>query len=950
MLNSLRLRSFLAIGGSAFALATAASAADAPAAPPSDSASTVQTLVVTAQRKEEAIQDVPIAVSAFSADTLKNQQITGGGDLLRAIPNVNSARGNFGGFNFQVRGIGTKTVGTTADGGIGVHQNDMPMIANSLGDSDFLDVERVEVLRGPQGTLFGRNATGGVVNVITAKPVDRYEGSGTIDIGNYNSVKGVGYLNAPFGDTVAARVAFGFLKRDGFATNTYLNQKDDDRNEYQGRVSLSWKPTDHFRNTFIYERYSENDHRNRTGKQLCISDPGKTVVGGVVPTNALTQNMLSQGCSNGSIYGANAYGAPNTSATLAGLYGIAIGLASGDANSGVTTPQDYFKYASQTTPIFQSRSDLVQWKSEYDLRDDLTAIAELGYGSSRYLTRADYNKWVPANAFNPGFNLPGFIPGVGAPVIGGVVSDPQVGTGNKLHTIDYFTQGGSEFSAEFRLQSSFKGPLNFLIGANYVDYRTQSDYYVISNGLSVPAETLDVVASAGIPLDWSPRPNGSGGNYYDNRTYYNLHAYAGFGELYYDLTPDLKLTLGARYGDDRKWDKSPGVKLLSSSAGPGTPQSVAFKEWTGRVNLKWSPKLSFTNKTEIYAQYSRGYKPGGFNPAQSVGLGVAPSFNPEFVDAYEIGAKNTVLDGTMILNLTGFYYDYSGYQISAIVNRNSVNSNIDAKTSGFEVETLWEPVRHLRINGNFGYLHTEISNGSVVDQLNVTNSDPTLEQVKSLTTANCAAKVQDIVTTQGLINAQPLLPPAAQLPPINGLFSSPSWYMSCEGIAGLAALYNITDPTNPLFPKAAAFRGLVTSVLGLPGYTTYGITGGSPVNLKNHKLPNSPEFTASLGVQYEYRLDDAWSVTPRYDIYYQDKSYMRIFNTAHDQLKAYDVSNLSVLVRNRDWDFNMQFYVKNLFDKRYIQDGYLTDASSGLFSNVFVGDPRTYGVAITKRF
>ncbi|PMZ42887.1 hypothetical protein, partial [Pseudomonas sp. FW306-02-H05-AA] len=91
---------------------------------------------------------------------------------------------------------------------------------------------------------------------------------------NYNSLKGTGYLNAPFGDTVAARAAFSFLKRDGFATNTYLNQKDDDRNEYQGRLTVSWKPTDRFRSSFMYERYAENDHRNRTGKQLCITDPG----------------------------------------------------------------------------------------------------------------------------------------------------------------------------------------------------------------------------------------------------------------------------------------------------------------------------------------------------------------------------------------------------------------------------------------------------------------------------------------------------------------------------------------------------------------------------------------------------------------------------------------------------------------------------------------------------
>ena len=175
--------------------------------PPARGASVVEELVVTAQRREESIQDVPIAVSAFSADNLKNQRIETGQDLLQAVPNVNFSRGNFGGYNFQIRGIGTKLVATSADAAIGIHENNMPLTANTLADAEFYDVERVEVLRGPQGTQFGRNTTGGLVNVITNKPNDQFSAQVGVDVGNYSSRRYTAFVNLPLGDMFNLGVA-----------------------------------------------------------------------------------------------------------------------------------------------------------------------------------------------------------------------------------------------------------------------------------------------------------------------------------------------------------------------------------------------------------------------------------------------------------------------------------------------------------------------------------------------------------------------------------------------------------------------------------------------------------------------------------------------------------------------------------------------------------------------
>lgn len=973
MRDHLSLRTLLAVGASLTTLSLAAPVfADEAAAPAAnDSSNVVQTLVVTAQRKEEAIQDVPIAVSAFSSDSLKKENIVGAQDLLHAIPNVNYARGNFSGYNFQIRGIGTKSVGTSADAGISVHENDIPLISNNLGDADFFDVERVEVDRGPQGTLFGRNATGGVVNVLTNMPTDRYQSELTGDYGNYSAERVKGFVNIPLTDTFAVRAAGTYLKRDGFAQNTYLNTSEDGRDLWSSRITAQWKPTESFKSYVLWEHFNENDDRDRVGKQLCIHDPGLTSVGGV-PTNAGTQGNLSQGCANGSIYGANNFSATNTLATLAGQFAAipSIGLASGDLNANTVNSSNLREWQSYIRPQYRSKEDLLTWHTQFDLTNDIVATSETAYNQSRFYSRADYDRDIPAGTYNSSFSLPAVAGVVGAPVTNGVVSDPQTGISNTLLTVDQSENHTREFSEEFRLQSNFKGPLNFSGGVNFVDYNDTSDYYVISNGLTVPAEAINLstILAGGSPpispVNFSPTGNGpTYSNYYDNRQQYRLRSYSAFGEAYYQIRQDLKLTVGVRYNEDRKWEIASPVDLYTPLLGAaGTPfaQTKDFSEATGRINLVWSPQVSFTDKTTVYATLSRGYKPGGINPGIIAGSGVPTSFAPEFVTAFEAGTKNSLLNNSLILNATAFYYDYKGYQISAIVDKTSVNSNVNANVSGVELESIWEPIRHLRLNGSLGFLHTEITSGSTPDQLNLTNGDPTLTVVKALGGANCVQKTQDVATVQELINLANSTPTNVQTATakayanavvgkgLNALFNSPNYFITCNGIQGLTA----ADTPGSQLAQVLTGLGLpqLTGFATGTGWTSTLNSAGNNVALNGRQLPNSPDFTFNIGIQYIIPLSEKWVLTPRADYYYQASSYARVFNTAHDNMKAYDVTNASIELNNREWGLNIQAYVRNVFDKVYIQDQYLTDASSGLYTNVFLGDPRTYGVSVTKKF
>ena len=246
------------------------------------------------------------------------------------------------------------------------------------------------------------------------------------------------------------------------------------------------------------------------------------------------------------------------------------------------------------------------------------------------------------------------------------------------------------------------------------------------------------------------RINGQGHNYFRSENPYRLHSWAGFGEAYYQVLPDLKLTGGLRWTDDRKsFTEIPSWTLVVGQGYPVTSiLNQEWKEWTGHFVANWTPKLDFTDQSLFYASYSRGYKGGGANPPGVVPffLGSANNvvhpltFSPEFVNAYELGTKNTLLDGAMTLNGDVFYYDYKGYQISQIVDRTSVNLNFNATVRGAEIESTWEPIAGLRFNFAGGYENATLDNGSqAIDLMDRTagHSDWMVDKPFVTQTSNC---------------------------------------------------------------------------------------------------------------------------------------------------------------------------------------------------------------------
>ena len=908
---------------SAFAQ-TAPAPAPAPAAA-ADNGTTIGELVVTAERREENLQDTPLAVSAFSADTLKNKKLEGGEDLLLAIPDVNYTRSNFGGFNFKIRGIGTDVVapGVGSTAGVSINENELPVSANNFANAEFFDVDRVEIVRGPQGTLYGKNATGGAVDVITTQPSSQFGGYGSVEYGNYNTVKATGALNIPLGDAFALRVAGVRLVQGGFGVNTYLGTRVDGRDLGAIRTTLSFKPNDRFSAYLLYEHFGEDDNRNRVGKQLCTTDNGPSTVGGVaVPANYGL--FLNQGCLPGSLYNNAAYGVVNSNGTVGGQVANSIGLSNGsNLFAGQTQDHNLHNISSVIQPLYTSQEDLVDLHLAYNVTDNLTLTSITGYNRSVGTNQEDYARVVPNAPFQPA--------GISALLFpGGVVRDPQLGASNRLESFDYGYGESKEYTQEVRLTSSYKGKINFALGGFYSEITGGTTYIVENNAYTALSQLNNFVAAnfgpaaapLGGPIHIQPNApaDGSGHNYYDAHAQGNTKSYAGFGEVYYDITPQLKLTLGGRYTVDQTYNLQFPTGLASATPNNGPvyadgvggypsticttslaacqfPQRQTNRDFTGRANIDYTPTLSFTDKTLVYASYGRGFKNGGFNGAQQIGAATTPpTYAPEFIDAYEIGTKNTLLGGSLTLNADGFYYNYQGYQIAQYINQQSVNLNINAKIYGVEFEGVYSPIRNLTLNINAGYLHSSIDNGvSFIDRINLTQGNPAYTTVKNGASGqNCIAPT-----------------------------------------AAVAAYITAGKPAAGLYTQCA-----------LSGANQFGI----PVSLGGNKLPNTPPFTVSVGAQYVMELPGDLRGTLRGDFYAQGNSFSDVYNSINNRLEAYHVVNATLTVAKVSEGLDLQFFVKNLFNAQPITGTYLSDPSTGLFTNVFTLDPRTYGAQLTKRF
>jgi outer membrane receptor protein involved in Fe transport len=1014
---------------------------------------TVQALIVTAQKREENIQDVPIAMSAFTQEDLTKSQVTGGPDLMTQVPNFTFTKTNFTGYSIQIRGIGTQAISATTDAAVAVAFNNTPFIRNRFFEQEFYDLQRVEVLRGPQGTLYGRNATAGVVNIISAKPSFHYESKLSADVGNYNSTRLEGMINLPLvDDKVAVRLAGAWTKRDGYDTNQLTGNRIDGRDLWSTRLSLRVEPTDNIHANLIWEHFNEQDDRLRSGKQLCNTDE-VTNVAGFTTTHYQTlaeygqsllfsgvQGTFSQGCKATSLYAPESFQTPNGIALpyYLPLQAISLPVALDDPYASRTQSTDLRMIESSVDPKYRAKSDLGELQLSVDLSHSLTLTSELAYNRDVIWSMEDFNRFNTApGAWDTGGNSPNTFVTRGILSPEGVFCDPQIGCSDRLVGIDLSTAKSTQFSEEIRLASDYEGPFNFSLGANFLRYDTEDKYYVFFNSLSLYAVGSGLAGIGGgdyvpgvtdnancfpngmLPPDPTqiyevtgciyidPNPIGSlndqGHNYFLSRNPYKLISYAIFGESYYNITKNLKLTTGLRWTVDKKEaPRIPSWVLAAKTVGYPVAE-VVEQEWrepTGRLALDWKPKLSFTDETLVYGSYAHGYKAGGANPpaagpviycslcqgnvtsnaAVAYSAAHPKTFEPEFVNAFEIGSKNTLLDGRLTLNGDAFFYDYTGYQISQIVDRSAVNLNFDSKVWGAELEADWRPLESLRFGLKLGYERTRVDdNAKAIDLMDRTAGNPDWVLVRPFPTfpSNCILPAWLFIGhtgAGGLNDTNPALVNVGGRGGGNMGGCEQAYLLGNDPATGLAySLYPYRAPGDwpgEYFRTNVNYAAWNTDLSHYPGWPTGEPLGteypgfdpsaiktisnngaGIFKHLGGNELPNAPHITATLTADYTLPLPNDWLATLHGDFYYQSESWARIFNTpGYDKLKAYNNVNLAAIFTNEEAGWKIMAYVKNVFDRANITGAFLNSDDTGLTTNVFLNEPRLYGLRVTKEW
>ena len=903
----------------------------------------IEEIIVIAERLgADSVQDVPVAMTAINSEIMERQQIENTSDMQFTVPNVSYSKGQFTTSSFQVRGIGSTAVGSTADSGVSVHVNDLPIESHRLYAMEYFDVETVSIMRGPQGTLFGRNATGGLINMTTKKPTtEQFGASFEAEVGDYNSQRFKGHINIPMGDKFAARIAGITTQRDGYTTNLFTGGDIDGRDMYAVRGTLRFQPSDRTTIDLMGSYMEDNSDRTRSQKKLCNRDP----VGNL-------------GCLGDTLD----FEFPNSTSQLTAIFtsslvmgdftnpdpilnwGLSLFPFGYDVNSALANPTDLRTVYYDFNPVYKADDTLITLSLDQALGDSHDLNISVARHETSFFSRTDWDGTVGAPIIGVpslGFGISPLVPLFAPTTYGalfssntlpysnistsalGVLGLDILGSATNSFTYDQSNTDGEQTTVEFILKSDFDGSFNYLLGGIYFDYEGSTDYNIAANTLDYFA----VIAPIGLV---SPLFDGAGvaSPFFTNETdLYGLESQSLFGELYFDVSDTVRLTFGLRYTRDEKRVRDRNLLFDSLIAGAPVPtpigstsanglspyrtDSATFSEPTGRFVVDWQA----SDTTMIYGSYSRGYKGGGFNPPFNPALfpNATRTFEPEFINAFEIGTKSSFADGRFIANLSAFYYDYEGLQIARIVNRTSFNENVDAEITGLEVEFSWAPTDAFLINGTLSLLNTEIGNVAVADPRDPAAGISEATVVKDVTNAeNCVI----------LWNGGP--DPALVLPTINPAFGLLP-FSDCA----------ILEASMPLFNAG-----------GLP----YSYTDAVEKDITGNPLAASPETSVSLGAQYSFRIGSRLELTPRVDYYWQDESQARIYNSPIDVIDSWSIVNAQITLAPDDYRWYFKIFVQNANDDDNITGMYLDAAAVGLSTNVFMLEPRRYGATFGFNF
>lgn len=559
----------------------------------------LEEVLVTARKREENLQEVAVAVSVVTAKTIADAGLVRLTDISQLVPNMTYQENISNKFtNVTLRGI-SSSGGLGNDPGVGVYVDEVYVARESGFNADLLDIQRVEVLKGPQGTLFGRNTAVGAINITTKKPGEEFEGMMLADIGDYDYQRYGALVSGPITDGLAGKISAVYNERDGYLDNTYggtVNTVD----YYTFRGQLLWAPMERLELLLIGDyRKDKSDGNNLVTQyqgepisreyEVSIPDPGY-------------ENVKAQGLALTANYDLDNYLLTSISSY-------------NKIDEKYQNDQDW---SDLDALIGNDQRDNKQWSQELRI-------------SSTYDSRL---QWVAG--------------------------------------LYYFKQ---KFDA---VQESINGPDTVFAALGLTDMIGSG---ILPSSIGLP-NSVNIEATSTIKAD----------------------SYAAYANIDYAINEQWSIDAGVRYSKDKK--KLDYVQVAD-------PLAVAFgfqnldisddindDQWTPTISLNWAPMEDVLT----YLKYSKGYKAGGFNNSLS-STGSALAFDPEKLDAYELGFKSTWLDNTLRINAAVFHMEYDDKQESAfLAGVGFVQTNAGKATSdGAEVEVQYLLRDNWSIYGSAGY-------------------------------------------------------------------------------------------------------------------------------------------------------------------------------------------------------------------------------------------------------
>ncbi len=678
--------------GTASAVVLAGLGASSAAQAQTSDVQTVDSIIVTAQKREQNLQDVPVVVTAVGAKLLQDTGVRDIKDLTILTPGLTvTSTSSEASTTARVRGVGTVGDNPGLESSVGVVIDGVYRPRNGVGFGDLGEMERIEVLKGPQGTLFGKNTSAGVINVMTKEPEFGFGANGELTFGNYSAKGASASVTGPlFEDKLAGRLYVAARKRDGYndvitGGGPSKRDQDADQNFYTVRGQLLFIPDD--RSTFrVIADYSRRDE-NCCGAVQIRTGP--------------------------------------TSAILA--------AASGQANPVAATadPFNRVAYSNRGAPA-KIEDKGISLQGDIDLPfGSLTSISAIRNWRTDNGQDSDFSTADITYRNKDGTNYSEF-----------TTYTQELRLAGRSDKFDWLV---GAFLADERLENR----ANFYFGNNYEQYLGR----LLSRSAANPAGVANFIA---LLLNRAPNTSFAGGQGLRDRYDQRAKTVALFTNDTWHVTDAFEITAGLRYTSEKKklntyqtnTDGGIGCGTALSAAGQariasivgaantgtiignlclpwanalfngrGTQQERTDKEWTGTVKASYR----FSPEVFSYASFARGYKGGGFNLDRTQssnglptgGAGVTPiydtSFPAEFVDSYEIGLKNTLFNRTVLFNVSAFQQKFTDFQLNTFLGTSFVVRSIpEVKSKGVDADFLWfTPVRGLTVQSGFTYADTK---------------------------------------------------------------------------------------------------------------------------------------------------------------------------------------------------------------------------------------------------